>query len=247
MEEVRLVNIANTNTNKLSLTSSFEDSLSDNVFSVVSELAEVGLDAIMNDGLLKEVPFLSTIISVYKIGKDIHARHNMKKFVAFQNEINSHMVDNEERQKYISKFKEKQEFRQRELEYLLVVIDRYIGIDKPIMLARLYLAYLQDLLTWKELCMYSEVIDRFLLNDFNVLSVGDVVLTNYNGNEAILRLEALGLMAEKREVNHFLNGGVFGESFEEKSLEKRRYLRTSFGEKLVKIIDDMFNKPYLFE
>lgn len=85
--------------------------------------------------------------------------------------------------------------------------------------------------------MYSEVINRFLINDYNVLSNGEVKLTNYNGNEAILRLEALGLMAEKREVDHIIDGGVFGEPIKEKSDEIRQYIRTDFGNKFVNILN----------
>lgn len=224
--------------NEFFLPKSFEDSLVENAISTVSELAEVGLDAIMNDGLLKEVPFISTIISVYKIGNDIHARHSVKKLVAFLNEINSHIADDTKKQKYISKLREKPKFRQKELEYLLVIIDRYIGLSKPKMLAKLYFAYLDELLSWNELCMYSEVIDRFLVNDYNILSDGDNALTDYNGKEAILRLESLGLMAERREVDHIIDGGELGDLFEEKTLEERHYYRTKFGEKLVKILND---------
>lgn len=224
-------------TNELFLSKSFEDSLVKNSISAVSELAEVGLDAIMNDGLLKEVPFISTIISVYRIGKDIHARHSLMKLVVFLNEINFHIADDTKKQRYIIKLREKPKARQKELEYLLVIIDRYLEADKPIKLARLYLAYLIDKLTWQELCMYSEVINRFLINDYNVLSNGEVKLTNYNGNEAILRLEALGLMAEKREVDHIIDGGVFGEPIKEKSDEIRQYIRTDFGNKFVNILN----------
>lgn len=224
-------------TNELFLSKSFEDSLVKNSISAVSELAEVGLDAIMNDGLLKEVPFISTIISVYRIGKDIHARHSLMKLVVFLNEINFHIADDTKKQRYITKLREKPKARQKELEYLLVIIDRYLEVDKPIKLARLYLAYLIDKLTWQELCMYSEVINRFLINDYNVLLNGEVKLTYYNGNEAILRLEALGLMVEKREVDHIIDGGVFGEPIKEKSDEIRQYIRTDFGNKFVNILN----------
>lgn len=48
-------------------------------------------------------------------------------------------------------------------------IDRYIGYDKPRLLVKLYLAYLDEKITWKELMMYSEILDKILYKGWNVL------------------------------------------------------------------------------
>ena len=48
------------------LTCVFSDTLQEDFRDGVSEIAEVGLDSIMNDGILKEIPFFSTAITVYK-------------------------------------------------------------------------------------------------------------------------------------------------------------------------------------
>ena len=49
------------------LSCAFSDTLREDFRDGVSEIAEVGLDSIMNDGILKEIPFFSTAITVYKI------------------------------------------------------------------------------------------------------------------------------------------------------------------------------------
>lgn len=70
------------------LSVAFSDSLEVDIVEGVSELAEIGLDSIMDEGMLKEVPFLSTVVSLYKIGTSLKERHNLKKLAIFLDGIN---------------------------------------------------------------------------------------------------------------------------------------------------------------
>lgn len=95
------------------------------------------------------------------------------------------------------------------MEYLLVLMDRYISYEKPKMLAKLYLAYLEAVIVWEEMTMYSEVIDRMLLLDYNTLisNSGEFIVHRNIGGEAILRLVALGLMTDTTNVSPFKEHG----------------------------------------
>ena len=66
----------------------------------------------------------------------------------FLNEINYGIVDESKRLKYQQKFLTDQKFRNQELEYILILIDRYINYEKPQMLAKTYLSYLQNEIDW---------------------------------------------------------------------------------------------------
>ena len=226
-----------------SLVTSFEDSISEEVSGCVTELTEIGLDAIMDEGLLKEIPFVSTAISIYKIGQSLKERQYVSKLAVFLDEINKGIADEAERSKYREKFRADQKFRHKELEYLLVLIDRYISFDKPQMRAKLYLAYLDGTIIWEEFTMYAEVIDRFLLLDCSTLlstSVKTRVIHNIGG-ESVQRLVALGLMCETDEDSLFQahpsgNVGVTHESLMRYQSGTKVYKRTEFGEKLANIL-----------
>ena len=73
-------------------------------------------------------------------------------------------------------------------EYILVLIDRYVSYDKPKMLAKLYMAYFDGEIVWEEMIMYAEIIDRFILLDYNTLiSDSNRFVVHKNvGGEAIL-------------------------------------------------------------
>lgn len=228
-----------------SLSIAFSDSLKDDSVAFVSDLAEIGLDAIMDDGVLKEVPILSTAVALYKIGNSIKERHNIKKLIAFINEINNEIADEQKRQEYQQRFQNNENFRNRELEYLLVLIDRYISYDKPRMLAKLYMAYLDEKIIWGEFLMYAEVVDRFLLIDVNTLTQdSELFIVRRNiGGESILRLVALGLMTDITNTSPFEehgngNIGMTLETLKRSQSVDKTYKRTEFGEKLANILRD---------
>lgn len=190
-----------------SLALSFSNSLTEDVAGIAGEYAEVGLDAMVENGLFKDIPIVSTAVSVYRIGKSVRERHHVAKLISFLNEFNKGIDDEEKRQSYRNKFASNEKFRNQELEYILILIDRYINFDKPQMLAKLYLAYLNELIIWEEFTMYAEVIDRFLLLDCRTLTTDAVRTVVYDniGAESVLRLVALGLMAETNENSLFSN------------------------------------------
>lgn len=175
-----------------SLALAFGSSLTEEVSSIAGEYAELGLDALVEDGLFKDIPIVSTAVAVYRIGKSIREKHHIAKLISFLNEINKGIADEEKRQDYREKFTSNEKFRNQELEYILILIDRYISFDKPQMLAKLYLAYLDGRIKWDEFTQYAEVIDRLLPGD--IYPGSDGLKYARNKSDSQQRLAALGLM-----------------------------------------------------
>lgn len=229
--------------NEKTLSLALSETLKSESVDCISELAEVGLDSILKEGIFKELPIISTAVAIYKICGSIKERHNLKKLMVFLNEINNGIADEQKRQEYQQKFSGNEKFRNQEIEYLLVLIDRYINYDKPQMLAKLYLAYLDGVIVWEELSMYAEIIDRFLILDYKMLvSDSEEIIVHKNiGGESVLRLVALGLMAEFIDTSTWIEEENGSYSMTWATLEKaqtldKTYKRTEFGEKLSQIL-----------
>lgn len=218
-----------------SLSLSFGNSLTEDVAGIVGEYAELGLDTLVEDGLFKDIPVVSTAIAVYRIGKSIHERHHVAKLISFLNEINKGIADEEKREEYREKFASNEKFRNQELEYILLVVDRYMGFEKPRMLAKIYLAYLDESINWMAFMKYAECIDRFLPGDQLMLDRTEIEKAQYNDNyDAVSRLEALGLIDRKVEVVP-----IYHE--QEQNLELKNsdeYTLTGFGWKRKQIIEN---------
>lgn len=232
---------------KKSLSVAFGDSLKEESISCIGDLVEVGLDAITADGILKDIPLISTAVAIYKIRDSILERYNMKKLIAFLNEINNGIADEQKREKYQQKFQNNEKFRNQEIEYLLILINRYISYEKPVILAKLYCAYLDERITWREMVAYSETIDLLLTGDIDVLKQQDVakeisILNRTLGNESFLRLVSVGLLCEKFDKSGLVEDGQGGyamtwNALQKSQKEEKTYVFTEYGAKLVKILN----------
>lgn len=85
------------------LAESFSNSIKEESFSCLAEIAEAALDSITNDGFVTNVPLISTVVSLYKISNSIRERAYLKKLAVFIDEFNRGIVDEEERCKKSSK------------------------------------------------------------------------------------------------------------------------------------------------
>lgn len=130
------------------LSLSLVNSISGDVTSVVSSSLELGIDAITKEGILKDIPIVSTAISIYKIGHNIHERMYLKKLASFVSAFNNSDIDDKTREHYKEKISQNRNKRNKELEYILIIIDRYLHVDKAKMLAEYYIAYLDDLISF---------------------------------------------------------------------------------------------------
>src|ERR1700733_11117913 len=79
--------------NKLS--NSLRDTMqSDEALDLAKEWAHFSLDAVISNDILKKVPFLSTVVSLYKIGKSLRERYWIKKVAVFLSRL-SELLDEE--------------------------------------------------------------------------------------------------------------------------------------------------------
>lgn len=216
-----------------SLVTSLVKSIGTEASGIAGEFLEIGIDSLCNDGLLRDIPFVSTVASVFHIGQTVRDRHSILKLAAFIEEINHTIINETELEKYKTKFETDEKTRDNELSHLLILIDRYIGIDRPRMLAKLYLAYLRKDLQWTELVSYAEVIDRLLPNDCKLLANSDVKGVDYQEvDSGYLRLSALGLMVDYGKNTAFNLG-----SFSVVGGNRKNYALTEFGAKLSRILE----------
>lgn len=223
---------------KYLLSQSFCDSLNDEAIGGLSGIAEVGLDRILEDGIVKDIPLISTAVSLYRIGHSVHDMHSLKKLAVFWDGINQGAQDDELRKKYVMKFQENPRFRNQQLEFVLILLDRYVGYDKPQMLAKLYLSYLNEDSTLEEFSVYAEIIDRFLPGDAELLCAEGYQKWSLEKQrtDSLARLVSLGLMSEHTKWGTFVGGPRNISAIKLPDGNDKEYQITKFGEKLASIL-----------
>lgn len=119
-----------------SLSESMELTMDKGNLSVLGELGEVAIDAVMDDGVLRDVPILSTVVGLRKCFRNVSDVLFAKKLVAFLYGLKE--ADSQQREKAIAKWECDSKYRIRVGETLLNMINRCDDTQKAKWLSQLF-------------------------------------------------------------------------------------------------------------
>lgn len=153
----------------IALSDSMDASMKGEMADLFSNIGEVGIDAALNAGILRDVPIISTAVSLFRIGNTMRERSLLEKMYYFVKGMNEGCEDEEEREKRAEYFKNNKKKRAEELKYLIILLDRYVSTERAEWLSKVYIAYLEKEITWNEVLIFSECIDKIITADLAVL------------------------------------------------------------------------------
>jgi len=180
------------------LTQDFANSLIASAEDGIKDCLEIGIDSFIEDGILKEIPIVSTIVSGLKFAKNIYDRNLLKQTLSFINELNNGTLSEEELIVYQSIILNNPKKCEEELGRVLIYLNNFLDKEKSEMLAKLYKAYISKIISWNQFCEYAEIINRIFLQDITILK--ELYEDKYKNIEEIKeryrldRLTSLGLI-----------------------------------------------------
>ncbi|ALB46236.1 hypothetical protein [Clostridium beijerinckii] len=170
----------------------FDDSLVD----IGTDMIEVGIDSLLEDGLLKDVPIVGTVFKTGKLIYNLYDRNLLRQTLIFIQEFNKGIISYEKLKEYRSSIEDDHKKAEKELGRVLIILNRTIDFEKTIILARLYLAYINEKITWDDFIELSEVNERLFVNDISILS--KIYINGMNVDKGkihnFLRLVSVGLL-----------------------------------------------------
>ena len=148
--------------NKIS--NSFEETLKDsNLQNVAIGLTETFADSILEDGLLKDIPIVGTIVGLGKTSIKITDFLFLKKVISFLAELET--ISIEDRKKMISKIDSSKKFRVKVGEKLLYIIDKCDDHENAQYISKLFAGYINREIDYPDFLRASKVIERIYIGD----------------------------------------------------------------------------------
>lgn len=130
---------------------------------VSSDLIEVGIDSILKNGLLKEIPIISVLSGMWNTGVAIRDYRFTNKLLLFLHE--SSKLPQSKRLKLIEKLEYDDCFQKEAGEKLIAIIDNLESSSKAILMGKLINLFGQEVITKDELWRVSFVIEKLPMND----------------------------------------------------------------------------------
>lgn len=169
---------------KKGLVEGFRNSIIQDSISITSDMMEIGLDSILNESVLREIPIVGTAISLGKVGMAIKDRKLIKNTIIFLNEFNSGIINPKKLEKYRKRLSNDKKL-QKEVENLFLYLDAFIEERKVKIISRLYCFYINEEFTYNMLLDMYQIIRMMKFTDINV------ILNNYkclNENDSFIAL-----------------------------------------------------------
>ncbi len=208
------------------------------------DILETVLDSsLLNDGILKDIPIVSTLIGLGKTINSVQDYLFTKKLISFLSGLSN--ISIEKRREAISKINSDKMYNQSVGSKLLYIIDNAQDHISSNLISKLFVSFLEKELTYQEFCKASMIINRVDNYDLEYfLELNDDVYGK-NGTED------LGL----EEIDNFLiNAGLCSAETSEVEVEdqddwkmSQKYIvnggktiiyRTIIGTKIFKILNE---------
>lgn len=127
---------------------------------IVPDIAEIGVDSIVEDGILKEIPGINVIIAAGKCITGIAGAISTKHILVFAQKLNDGEHSYKCVMKHYEKLKKYPKKMRHEVETLVSSITNHSKYIKDQMLANFYLLYCNPDIefTWNDFDMYNEII-----------------------------------------------------------------------------------------
>lgn len=133
----------------------------------VLENAEVVVDQCISNDFVKDIPFIGNVLKVYKAVVDSRDKLLMAKISRFIEELSS--VQPEVKEALIEKMKNHPDEAKKVGEVVLFAIDKASDLEKPEIIAKIFLAYISDQITCSDLRRITEAVNQAFVDDLKTL------------------------------------------------------------------------------
>lgn len=134
-----------------------------------ADILEVGLDQILEEGVLKDIPILGGLIKVGNTIKTVHDAFFTKKVITFAQSIHNKNSNEEKWKQHKEKLINNPKRLIKEVEVLLIYIDRHTKYIKSKVLGNFYSLYYMEKIDWEDFEEFAEILDSISVLDFETL------------------------------------------------------------------------------
>lgn len=207
--------------------------ISSETIEVAANIGEMALDSVLQEGVLRDIPILSTIASIYHMGSSIQNALFLRNIGTFLVELK------------IGRFKEKsielmrkigadENFRKKVSDIILILNTKFENTKKAKILAGVLLALAERNIDENDFDLLCGIINELTINDYNIIS--DIAVSPPMKYEDVITRNPFSLEMQFAGLQKMIWLGVFGigpmtyENMD--NIQKRIFSLTDIGRKL---------------
>lgn len=160
------------------------------VLEAALETGEAVANVILDDDVLGEIPIIGTAIKVCKAADAVRDRIFAAKLIRFVQGLSA--ISEEQKQRFREKLASSPDEAHKVGETLLLVLEKVTDLDKPLLLSQIFVAYMDGIISGRELRRLCQAIDTAFADDLHRLLTAEK-LPEKSGEPGMQYLVASGL------------------------------------------------------
>lgn len=182
------------------LVEALKKSIFEDTMEIGSNFLELPIDCLIQNDMFRNIPIVNTIYGLGKTAINVRDIYLIKKTLVFIEKLNQNKLSREKISNHQAKLEVDQKRLNKELEYVMLMLERMNEVQKSVIMSNMYLKYMDDNIEfdWKDFCILIDILERFsiydsssLLKIYNKQSIG--VKDEFN-KLGFSRLSSLGLI-----------------------------------------------------
>lgn len=134
---------------------------------IAGEVAELALDSVLDEGVLKNVPVFGWLAKAHGMITSIRERIFLGKVAKFLRSTAT--VSDLEKKSFRDKLAADPDFGRRVGENLVLLLDRHDNMEKACILGKIFSAYLRGMIDYDEFLKIAAAVDRAVISDLKHL------------------------------------------------------------------------------
>jgi len=131
------------------------------------DLAEVTLDSLMNNGILKDLPIISSLVGITKFGLRTRELLLLRKILKFLTQLDSTTI--EERQRFIANVETKETYNKKVGLALILILDKLEDLEKPEIIGKILAANIKGAIDYQTFLRLSYIVQKLFIPDLAYL------------------------------------------------------------------------------
>lgn len=127
------------------------------------DYSELAVDSFLENGTLKEIPFIKSLFLLYNSVIKIKEVFFIKKLLVFLQALHKGNISSEKIAVFKGKYTADVNYQKQVIEQILLMNERFISIEKSKIYANLFLAHINGLMNWNDLMILTAVLDSMNL------------------------------------------------------------------------------------
>ncbi|OFX75919.1 MAG: hypothetical protein A2X12_11950 [Bacteroidetes bacterium GWE2_29_8] len=137
----------------------FELAIFEKEIDVLIDYANIAIEEIFSNEIMKNIPIVKTIYSFVKINIAIRERSFIRKLFVFLKSLHEENINIESLNKFKKKFEENPKFKEKVLENILVLNERFYEYEKSAILGKLFSSLIKEDISFNRYLEMCSVLD----------------------------------------------------------------------------------------